>query len=142
MPVKFCPNHFSLFSGIRLAGASRPNEGRVEIFSHGSWGTICVDTFDMIDADVICKELGYAKASTKKVKINKTADPSMKIHINYLDCHPGDYFWHCSHYNFNQKLCDHTRDISVSCISGTHYYNFDYNHFPTIQDWFSLENSH
>ena len=84
---------FFIFSGIRLAGASRPTEGRVEVFSHGSWGTICGERFDMIDADVICKELGYAKASSKKVTINKSADPSMKIHINNLDCHHSDYFW-------------------------------------------------
>ena len=80
----------------------------------------------MIDADVICKELGYAKASTKKVTINKTADPSMKIHINYLDCYPGDYFWHCSHYDFNRRVCDHAGDISVSCISGTSDYVYFY----------------
>ena len=95
----------------------------------------------MIDADVICKELGYAKASSKKVTINKTADLSMKIHINYLDCYPGDNFWHCSHYNFNQNLCDHTEDISVSCISGTRDYQLYYNYFPAMPDSFSMENS-
>ena len=75
--AKVMSQSFFIFLGIRLAGASRPTEGRVEVFSHGSWGTICGERFDMIDADVICKELGYAKASSKKVTINKSADPSM-----------------------------------------------------------------
>ena len=72
----------------------------------------------MIDANVICKELDYAGANTKKVKVNKDADPSMKIHINKLECDPGDYFWHCSHYDFNRPICGHNEDIKVSCSPG------------------------
>ena len=99
-------------AGIRLVGSSKPHEGRVEIFSQGTWGTICDDKFDMIDANVICKELGYARANTKKVRVTRKANPSMKIHINILECEPGDYFWHCSHFDFNRPICGHNEDIA------------------------------
>jgi deleted-in-malignant-brain-tumors protein 1 len=36
--------------------------GRLEIFINGVWGTICDDYFDLIDAYVACKQLGYSGA--------------------------------------------------------------------------------
>ena len=31
----------------------------MEIFVNGSWGTICDDLFENVDASVICRQLGY-----------------------------------------------------------------------------------
>ncbi|XP_015110606.1 uncharacterized protein LOC107036887 isoform X2 [Diachasma alloeum] len=45
--------------GIRLRGSKAPNEGRVEVKVLGHWGQVCDDGFGMIDAEVICKELGF-----------------------------------------------------------------------------------
>ncbi|XP_066296099.1 neurotrypsin-like [Branchiostoma lanceolatum] len=54
-------------SRIRLVGGSRPNEGRVEVRRYASssysWGTVCHDYFDMVDAGVACRMLGYTGAS-------------------------------------------------------------------------------
>ena len=43
---------------LRLVGGDNPLEGRVEICINNAWGTICDNTFDQDDADVICRQLG------------------------------------------------------------------------------------
>ena len=44
---------------IRLQGGDYSNEGRVEVYCNGQWGTICSTGFGSTDANTICKQLGY-----------------------------------------------------------------------------------
>uniref|UniRef100_A0A1X7U349 SRCR domain-containing protein n=1 Tax=Amphimedon queenslandica TaxID=400682 RepID=A0A1X7U349_AMPQE len=49
------------YSGmIRLQGGAYSNEGRVEVYCNGRWGTICDDGFSSTDARTVCKQLGYS----------------------------------------------------------------------------------
>ena len=48
------------YSGmIRLQGGSYSNEGRVEVYCNGQWGSMCNNGFGSTDAQTICKQLGY-----------------------------------------------------------------------------------
>ena len=44
---------------IRLQKGRYSNQGRVEVYCNGQWGTICNDGFDFKDAYTVCRQLGY-----------------------------------------------------------------------------------
>ena len=48
---------------VRLQDGDYSNEGRVEVYCNGEWGTVCDDDgFTTYTGDTICKQLGYTKA--------------------------------------------------------------------------------
>lgn len=49
---------------VRLAGTTIANSGRVELCVDGVWTTICDSNWDINDAKVVCRELGYPTYGT------------------------------------------------------------------------------
>jgi hypothetical protein len=47
---------------LRLVGGRTKHEGTVLIYHWSRWGAICHDNWDIRDANVVCKELGFAGA--------------------------------------------------------------------------------
>ena len=49
---------------IRLIGGQTQLEGRVEVCLNETWGTVCENLWQNIDAGVACRQLGYSRYST------------------------------------------------------------------------------
>ena len=58
-------NYYVLISGnrssptIRLVGGNGISNGYVEIGFNGTWGKVCPTSWDISDAQVVCRMLGY-----------------------------------------------------------------------------------
>ena len=47
---------------VRLRGSPSPNMGRVEVYYAGKWGSVYSSGWDIKDATVVCRQLGFTKA--------------------------------------------------------------------------------
>nr|XP_054763722.1 deleted in malignant brain tumors 1 protein-like [Lytechinus pictus] len=101
---------------VRLVNGGTEYEGRVEIFWQGSWGTICDDSWDLSDAHVVCRELGFSGALEAKVRA-AYGPGSGPIILDNVQCGgPELTVFNCQHGGFGVHNCGHPEDAGVSCI--------------------------
>ena len=103
---------------VRLAGSPSSIAGRVEIFRVGQWGTICNDEWDLRDAAVVCRQLGYSGA-VSPLSSSHFGQGKGQIWLDNLDCRGNETnLSECPHNGWAVHNCDHTKDANVQCSPG------------------------
>ena len=84
---------------IRLLGGSGSHEGLVEMYLLGQWTTVCnYYIWDMSDAAVVCRQLGYSDA----VAAPRGSNFSVQIQRRPY----GVSYFQCSGYEVNITYCE------------------------------------
>ena len=122
---------------VRLVGGNR-TAGRVEICFNGVWGTVCDDSWDTPDAQVVCRQLGlpWRGTYTVVIPISLTTPPSPHtaatalgfarfgggtdpIHLDDVGCSGNESsLQECRHNGVGDHNCGHIEDASVVCSDG------------------------
>ena len=100
---------------MRLVGGTNISEGRVEIFYNNQWGTVCDDIWDLRDATVVCRQLGYPVAirTSTYAEFGEGKGP---IHLDDVDCRGEEaMLYQCRANRWGTSNCNHNEDAGVVC---------------------------
>ncbi|XP_041475664.1 deleted in malignant brain tumors 1 protein-like [Lytechinus variegatus] len=126
------PNPFQ----VRLVGGSNDAEGTVEVLNDGSWGTICHDFWDLRDARVVCRMLGFDGA-LKAPRSARFGQGSGRILLVGVGCDgTEDNLADCAHPGIGD-YCIHAWDAGAICFSVEVLYAGSW--MTVCSDWWDLK---
>ena len=98
-------------------GGVNVTEGRVEIYYNSTWGTICDDAWDLNDAEVVCRALGFESAvEALSNAYFGQGDDSQPIWLDDVDCFGSEEnLAECLTSQFGVHNCRHSEDAGVRC---------------------------
>uniref|UniRef100_A0A672P1F3 SRCR domain-containing protein n=1 Tax=Sinocyclocheilus grahami TaxID=75366 RepID=A0A672P1F3_SINGR len=102
-------------SSVRLVDGSSSCSGRVQVLHNGIWGTVCYNGWDLLDANVVCSELGCGEA--KEVKLAEYFGKSSgQIWMDNVNCSGNESaLSKCEYHELELNDCNHSEDAGVIC---------------------------
>ncbi len=121
-----------------MVGGNSSLQGRVEVLYNGIWGAVCRWNWDPKDANVVCRELGYAGAVAA---VYYRADRlygkgTGVIWMAYVDCKENETsLLECKQrYGWGENYCSHSEDAGAICIApGIYLYQCSVKRFQLYQ---------
>lgn len=104
---------------LRLANGRNVSEGRVEVLYNDTWGTICDNSWDIQDAEVVCRQLGFESAleAVSNAYFGPGND-TMPIWMSSVVCYGNEAtITECLYPGFGVHNCRHREDAGVRCYS-------------------------
>ena len=101
---------------VRLVGSRSIQEGRLEVYHDGVWGTVCDSGFTDAAARVVCHMLGFGY--TGWFIGNNYGAGSGTIWLTNVRCNGTETsLADCQHDSWGLHHCSHYEDVSLKCIT-------------------------
>ena len=108
---------------VRLRNGSTYSEGRVDVHYDGQWGAICDYGWDINDAMVICRQLGYTSALRPTINSAYPIADNGQLWLDYVACRGNETsIQFCAHSGWGVTYCGLDNEAGVICTSMTFIY--------------------
>lgn len=118
-------------AALSLVGGSNIFEGKLLYYRFEQWRSVCIETWDLQDADPLCKSLGYGHAQS--ISVSRTVDRKTHDDVTLDRVHctgdEGDFF-DCPGVGDGSIDCNRTGDARVVCSGG----RYDQKQFSGCQN--------
>ncbi|KAL9707408.1 hypothetical protein quinque_010926 [Culex quinquefasciatus] len=111
---------------VRLVGGLTDHEGRLQVYTEGRWGTVCDYGWTMINAALVCHQLGLA-LNPRDWRLLRSEVPgagtSEDVLLSHVRCTEHDIdITQCRAERASQgefeNSCNHENDVGVRCYEG------------------------
>ena len=90
------------------------------MFYDGQWGTVCDDAWDINDANVVCRQLGFSQLATQARGNAYYGQGSGPIWVDDVACTGSEsHIYNCRYRGWVNNDCRHSRDAGVQCSYGS-----------------------
>ena len=113
--------HAALSNGaLRLVDTeSTQFGGRLEVYYNSEWGTVCDDSWDLTDATVACRQMGFVSASASGSSLFGSGASSQRIWLDDVACSGSELrLIDCGHNGVGNESCNHSEDVGIICDQG------------------------
>lgn len=102
-------------STLRLVQGRTARDGRVEVRRSGAWGSVCGELWDLVDANVLCRLLGYNEALAYYQNIT-FKQSNNTLWLTDVQCVGNESsLFHCVNSGWGKRTCNEGLAAGATC---------------------------